>query len=174
MLGQSTRRDLTLTDSGHTSSPPTNPRHQARTRAWIVVVALTITALVLTIIPVMRHIAAARRAEHQHTFMEYVTLHHLGTLTVVDSGTGLDPISYVLTINRPVPISDRQQYITELMKRYYLYDKGEVLSVVYHDPRTGRDQPIASAHYDDTRHALQLTINQPSGDTRIVTEHVVW
>ncbi|MCL6625294.1 hypothetical protein [Alicyclobacillus shizuokensis] len=148
-------------------------RHQWRTRAWILAMAGIITGLVLTLIPVMHHIAAAREAAHQHTFMEYVTVHHLGTLTVIDSGTGLDPVSYVLTVRRPVSVNDREALLTRLMKKYYEYDKGELLSVVYRSP-TGQDQPIGSAHYDDSTGRLQLTINLDSGGTRVVNRDEHW
>ncbi|MCL6632790.1 MAG: hypothetical protein K6T63_09165 [Alicyclobacillus herbarius] len=148
-------------------------RQQWRTRAWIVLMAVIITALVLTLIPVMHRIATARQATHKHTFMEYVTTHHLGTLTVIDSGTGLDPVSYMLTVPRPISASERQAFITRLMQKYYLYDKGELLSIVYRS-KNGDTHPLASAHYDDTTDTLQLTINLPSGNTQVVRQHVRW
>ncbi|MCL6444074.1 MAG: hypothetical protein K6T83_11565 [Alicyclobacillus sp.] len=149
-------------------------RRTLQTRAAIVIVMLLIGLAILGLYAAMKQIAAARKAAHKVSFYQYVTLHHIGTLTNIDDGTGFDPNSYVLTLSSQIPAASEQEYVTSLMKRYVEYDNGQLLTIVYQDPRTHAQHPVATVHYDDDEHVLTVALTMATGKTERIVKHVDW
>jgi hypothetical protein len=115
-----------------------------------------------------------RAAQHKHTFAEYVATQQVGTLSLIDTGTGIDPMAYVLTLNNNVPDGQRVAFTQNLAHLYAEYDHGSSLIIVYADPATHKQKVIAESHYDDDHQQLQLIVNLSSGQTQQVDQHVDW
>lgn len=122
----------------------------------------------------MKQISHQRASEHKHSFMEYITVNKIGTLKEIDSGTGLDPMSYIVTINHAVPDQDLETFATNLIQRYVMYDRGQILSVVYVNGQTGKQVPVAEANYNDDEHILTLTLTFQSGQMKKIIKNVDW
>ncbi len=149
-------------------------RRTTRTQIYIVIVALLIVAATGYVYVYMRQAARTAAAKHQQTFDEYVLTHKLGKVAEIDTGTGIDPMSYILTLTKSVPDNQRAAFATDLAHRYAEYDHGSVLIIVYVNPQTHKQQPIAESHYDDARKQLQLTVTFSSGQTQQINEHENW
>ncbi len=145
-----------------------------RNRTFMLVALCGILAITGLLYLAMKDIAAKRRAEHKQSFMSYVTEHHLGTLVEIDSGTGLDPMSYVLEVNQPVADSEKVSFALDLLHRYNQYDHGTLLSIAYVKPGTNQHKPIAEAHYNPVNHTVSLTVHLDSGETKTIVQNVNW
>ncbi len=149
-------------------------RQQKWTRVGIIVVFVLITAAALSLLPVVDRIGAERQKQGKLSFDEYVRNHHLGKLSLIDTGTGIDPVSDVLTVAQNIPDAQRRSFVMNLMKRYVEYDNGQSLSVMYANPTLKRNVPVGFAEYDDDTHKLQLDITYQNGQVETVTETVHW
>ncbi|MBX5435979.1 MAG: hypothetical protein IRZ33_02025 [Alicyclobacillaceae bacterium] len=145
-----------------------------RNRLWMIVSLVVLVGIAASLYAAMRQIAAQRAREHKQSFYQYVVTHHIGSLQEIDDGTGFDPVSYLLTINHPLPADQAFAFATNLMKRYVLFDHGQLLSIVYKDPQSGRQRPLADVHYDDDAHVLSVTVTDASGNARHYVRHVDW
>jgi hypothetical protein len=145
-----------------------------RNRLYMLVALICILAITGLLYLFMKDIAAKRAAQHKQSFMSYVTENHLGTLVEIDSGTGLDPMSYVLEIDHPVPDTEKASFALDLMHRYAEYDHGTLLSISYVQPGTSKHTPIAEVHYNPVNHAVVATVHLDSGETQTVTKKVDW
>ncbi|MCL6452354.1 MAG: hypothetical protein K6T78_01860 [Alicyclobacillus sp.] len=149
-------------------------RRNLRARAVIVAMVIAIALGGWWLYVYMQQVHAVRAAEHKHTFDEYVVTHHLGTLELIDSGTGLDAMSYVLTVNRPVPDAQRAAWAENLMRLYVQYDHGSLLTIQSINPTTHKPNPIAQCHYDDDTRQFQMTVDLSNGQTRVINQVVNW
>lgn len=155
---------------------PTRPNaRRQRFNRWMMVMFMALVACGLGALYLTMHRIAAQRAQaHAHTFDEYVITHHVGELTTIDDGTGIDPASYVLTLDHPVPVQRAAAFTTTLMKLYVTYDRGQILTLVYLDPKTGKRHPIAEAEYNDDHKTLSVTVSTSDGVGTRITRHVDW
>lgn len=149
-------------------------RRTRRTRIYMIVVFLAIAVASWYLYDDMQHMASVRSVQHKETFYQYVTEHDLGTLTLIDSGTGVDPMAYVLQLQQPVPDDQRQAFAMNLAHLYAEYDRGSDLTIVYVDPATHKQTVIAESHYDDDQQTVQLTIDQSDGTPKQITRSVDW
>lgn len=145
-----------------------------RNRMYMIIVLIAIIAITSTLFYAIRVIGKERSAAHKHSFYEYIVTHHLGTLQEIDDGTGLDPLSYILVLNQPVPESDLQAYTTDLMHKYVIYDSGSTLTIEYKPPGQTKPIQLAQANFDDDAGALILTLHPQSSQSRQVVMHVNW
>jgi len=142
---------------------------------------LTIIAMIVVILLAgwylyidMQKIGVQRAQQHKHTFYEYVTTHHLGNLVLIDSGTGLDAMAYILQMPKQVANDKRAGFAENLMHLYVQYDHGTLLSIVYVNPKTQTRLPMAQCHYDDDTHQFNMTVTHPDGSTTEVNQTVNW
>lgn len=149
-------------------------RQNFKTKIGIIAVLLGTTALVLSLLPVMDRMGAQRQREGKHSFDQYVLTHHLGKLTLIDTGTGLDPISDALTLAHDVPDATRESFVMNLMEHYVEYDQGQTLSVMYFDTKLNKNVPIGLADYDMNTHKVRLVITHTDGHTNVVSKTVDW
>ncbi|MCL6547628.1 MAG: hypothetical protein K6T30_01815 [Alicyclobacillus sp.] len=149
-------------------------RRVRRTRVWMVVILLILAGVSSSLYIAMRQIAAERERQHKQSFYQYVVTHHIGSLQEIDDGTGFDPVSYLLTLDHPVPPGRIAAFATHLMKLYVTFDHGQILSIVYKDPHSGRQRPLADVHYDDDAHVLTVTVTDASGNAQRYLRHVDW
>lgn len=150
-------------------------RHRRRrSRIHMLIVLVLILLVTGLLFAYMLNLSAKRAAEHKHSFMEYVTTHHLGDLTEIDTGTGLDPMSYILTLNHVLPDADRTNFALDLSQRYFTYDRGQQLTIVYVDPSTHKQYPVAETHYDRQTKKLTLNVTSQSGQTTQTVLTVHW
>jgi hypothetical protein len=145
-----------------------------RNQRWMIAVVLIILAVSSLLYVYMKQVAAARAKEHKHSFYEYVLTNHIGTLTEIDTGTGLDPMSYIVTLHHSIADSAKAAFAEDLMKHYVQYDHGSVLSIVYLDPKTNRRQPLAECRYDRLQGTVTITVTFDSGQTQVVRRQVNW
>jgi hypothetical protein len=145
-----------------------------RTQMYMIIIALAIAAASGYLYLYMKQTAALRSAEHKHTFTEYVTDHKLGKLVLVDTGTGIDPMAFVLQLADNVPDIKRETFAQNLAHLYAKYDHGALLTIVYIDPKTHKQYPIAESNYDDDTKQLQLTVTLSSGNREQFNKHVDW
>lgn len=143
-----------------------------RNYVYISLVVVGICAAMGYLLISMSHIAKQKKQAHAHTFFQYVVTHHIGTLTEVDDGTGLDPQSYVLNIPNPISPKLLPAWTENLMRLYYQYDDGSTLSVFANEPHQKSPVEIAQAYYDGDNQILMMTIL--SGKTQSIKEHIVW
>lgn len=149
-------------------------RKSRRTRVYIIIVALLIAAAGGYLYVYMKQTAALRASQHKHSFYEYVVTHQLGKLTLIDTGTGIDPMAYVLQLNQNVPDAKRVTFAENLAHLYAEYDHGSMLTIVYVDPGTHKKSVIAESHWDDDNKQLQLTVTSSSGQITQINQHVNW
>jgi hypothetical protein len=145
-----------------------------RNRMYMLVALICVLAATGLLYLFMKDIAAKRAAQHKQSFMSYVTANHLGTLVEIDSGTGLDPMSYVLEVNHPVPDAEKASFALDLMRRYAEYDHGTLLSISYVQPGTTKHTSIAEIHYNPVDHTVIVTVHLDSGETKTITQSVNW
>ncbi|MDQ0190304.1 hypothetical protein JI721_09765 [Alicyclobacillus cycloheptanicus] len=156
--------------------PSSSPaaRSRLKTRIGIAIGVLVILALGAWIDIDMKNVAAARAADHQMTFAEYVHNHHLGTLVTIDDGTGLNASAYDLQLSKPVPDGQRTALALELSEVYAKDDHGELLTIDYTDPKTKLDEPIATCTLDPNLENLTVTVHFTNGQQQVVHKHVDW
>jgi len=145
-----------------------------RNRIYMIVVFIAIVVVTSTLFFAIRVIGAQRAVAHKHSFYQYIVTHHIGTLQEIDDGTGLDPLSYVLTLNHPVPEHQLQSYATDLMHKYVLYDSGSTLTIEYKALGQTKPTQLAQANFDDDAGALILTLHPQSNNSRQIVQHVNW
>lgn len=149
-------------------------RRQKRNRIGMAVVLIIILAGILSLLPYIRQVGTERQQQGKQSFAEYVLAHHLGKLTLIDTGTGIDPVSDVLTIASNIPDAKRKAFVLSVMKRYVEDDHGQTLSVEYVNPQKEKHIPIGFANYDDDTHRLQVNITHQNGQVESFSEKVDW
>jgi len=154
--------------------PTINGLKKSKNRLLMIFILVIILILCGSLYYEIGVIAKRRRLEHKHVFYQYVVTHHVGQLTEIDGGTGLDPLSYLLTIDYRVPDKQLPTFTTDLMKKYVTEDSGETLSIIYKDPQTGARTPIADVHFDDSSGTVSETFHYQTGQTKQITEKVGW
>lgn len=156
----------------------TNEGNQAKrvrkSEIYMVAAIVAILLLIGSLYVYMQHVAAQRAALHKHSFMEYVATNHLGSLMTIDSGTGLDPMSYVMTLDHTLSDSQRESFTVDMAHHYYEYDHGQSLTIVYVDPKTHQQYPLAESQFDRYKEKLTLSITNQSGQTHQVVQQVNW
>jgi hypothetical protein len=146
-----------------------------RNRAYIVITFLVIVALSAWLLAEINIIAEQRAKAHKHSFYEYVVTHHIGKLEEIDDGTGLNPLSYVLTLDHNVSNTQLQSYVYDLIHRYVAYDHGQTLTVMVATASSGHPIQIAQAHYDDDEDVLTLHLTPLDGHWRtVVFKQLKW
>lgn len=155
--------------------PEVSPKRRTRrTQMGIIIFVLALAVAGGYLYVYMKQTARTVAAQHKHTFYEYVVTHKLGTLAEIDTGTGIDPMSYILTLSKNVPDNQRVSFATDLARRYAEYDHGSILTIVYVNPKTHKQQAVAESHYDDDHKQLQLTVTFSSGQTQQINERENW
>lgn len=146
-----------------------------RTQIYMVIVALAIIAASGYLYYYMKHQGTIHQAQNQHTFAQYVANHHLGQLALIDTGTGVDPMTDVLNLNQSVPDAQRQAFALNLAHIYAKYDHGSSLIIMsMKDSTTHKQSVIAESHWDDDKSQLQLTVTTSSGEIKQLNQHVDW
>lgn len=154
-----------------------NPTHSRviRNRAYMAITFLVVVGLFTWLLVEMNIIAGERAKAHKHSFYEYVVTHHIGKLEEIDDGTGLDPISYVLTLDHNIPDDKLQSYVYNLIQRYVAFDHGETLTIMVKTASLGHPTQIAQAHYDDDEDVLTLHLTPLDGHWRtVVFKQLKW
>ncbi|MCL6594468.1 MAG: hypothetical protein K6T31_10860 [Alicyclobacillus sp.] len=77
-------------------------------------------------------------------------------------------------VEHPIPDADKATFTYQLSHLYAEYDHGQSLTIVYVNPQTHRQVPIAEAQYDDDNHRLTLTLTLDNGQTVTQTQTVDW
>jgi hypothetical protein len=145
-----------------------------KSQVYMAAAIVAILLLIGSLYVYMQHVASQRAALHKHSFMEYVATNHLGSLMTIDSGTGLDPMSYVMTLDHTLPDDQRQSFALDMGHRYYEYDHGQTLTIVYVDPKTHKQFPLAESQFDRFTEKLTLSVTKQSGQTQQVVQQVNW
>jgi hypothetical protein len=146
-----------------------------RNRAYIVVTFLVIVALSAWLFVEIDVIAGQRAKAHKHSFYEYVLTHHIGKLEEIDDGTGLNPLSYVLTLDHNIPDDKLQSYVYDLIRLYAAYDHGQTLTIMVNTASLRHPVQIAQAHYDDDEDVLTLHLTPLDGHWRtVVFKQLKW
>lgn len=149
-------------------------RARRRTRVGIFIGIFVVLALGAWIDVVMHQMASKRASEHKVTFAEYVHNHHLGTLEVIDDGTGMNAVAYDLQLNRSVPDAQRVSLALSLIETYAKDDHGELLTIDHIDPQTHLDEPIATCTLNETLTKLTLTVHFSDGQQKVINRQVNW
>lgn len=157
------------TDDGHTRGTRVQ-----KSQKYMIVAIVSILIVTVLLFLYMQHVAGQSAAKHKHSFMEYVTTNHLGALMTIDSGTGLEPMSYIMTLNHPLADNAKESFVMDMSHRYYEYDHGQALTIVYVNPKTHQQYPIAEAHYDRVVKKLAVNITEQSGQTLQFVKQVNW
>ncbi|MCL6515926.1 hypothetical protein [Alicyclobacillus sp.] len=152
----------------------TEARRRRRSQVYLILSITVLAAMLLGLYLYMRQVAAARAAEHKHSFYEYVISHHIGQLTDIDTGTGIEPMAYVLTLNHPLPADQRVSFAIEMAHLYAQYDHGTSLTIVYNDPATKRQQTLAETQYDPGARVLTVVWSDGEGQMRSQKQSVDW
>ncbi|GMA49681.1 hypothetical protein GCM10025857_10380 [Alicyclobacillus contaminans] len=152
----------------------TAAKRRRRSRIYMVVTVVCIAAVMVFLYVSMKQITAQRMAQHKHSFMGYVTENHIGKLVEIDSGTGLDPMSYVLELSHPVADADKQSLLLQYMEKYVEDDRGTVLTVVYVHPDGHTQTPIGEAHYNPVDGRVSLSVHLDDGQTRSAVLRENW
>ncbi|GGJ01436.1 hypothetical protein GCM10010885_08310 [Alicyclobacillus cellulosilyticus] len=147
-------------------------RRTRRSRVWLVVWLTGILAIPLSLYEAVGLIEAERAKAHKQSFYQYVVEHRIGTLTEIDDGTGLSPVSYVLSVAHPPPPADWEAFAVRMMRLYATFDHGQLLTIVTSDPRTGRQRTIADAAYDARRGQMSVTVYLPDGRVQHAVLHI--
>lgn len=147
---------------------------QRRTRLAMFAVLTIALAAVGSLYAILRQAEAQAQLLHKQTLVEYVALHHLGTLSLIDDGTGLAPSSYMLVLIHPVPDVQEETFAMQLMKLYVQYDHGQALSIVYTDPLTNKRRPLADVNFDDDHKVLVMTLTNQEGISHKIVRHENW
>jgi hypothetical protein len=156
------------------STPSDTQRRVKRSRMYMLVVFVGILIFMGFMYIAVKSITEQRLAEHKHSFMGYVTSNHIGKLMEIDSGTGLDPMSYVLQLDHPVPDSEKASFTMDMIQKYVQYDRGSVLTIVYLNPTTKIQTPIAEAHYNRVDGRVSLSIHMDNGETKSLVVKENW
>ncbi|CAM3696126.1 hypothetical protein [Alicyclobacillus pomorum] len=156
------------------STPSEPQRREKRSRLYMLVVFVGILVMMGFLYIAMKSITTQRLAEHKHSFMGYVTSNHVGKLVEIDSGTGLDPMSYVLQLDHPVPDSEKASFTIDMMQKYVQYDRGSVLTVVYVNPTTKVQIPVAEAHYNRVDGRVSVAVHMDNGETKSLVVKEKW
>lgn len=122
----------------------------------------------------MHKAAISRAKQHKHTFYEYVVTHNLGTLTLIDTGTGIDPMAYILQLKSPLADNQREAFAKNMAHLYAQYDQGSTLTIEYVNPTTHKISVIAESQWTDDTGKLQLTVTFSDGHITQLNEHVNW
>lgn len=149
-------------------------RRNHRARLYIVLMIVVIALAGWYLDSYMNKVAGQRAQQHKQTFYQYVVTHHLGKLLLIDSGTGLDAMAYVLQMPNQIPDSQRASFAENLMHLYVKYDHGTLLSIVYVNPSTQVRLPVAECHYDMDSREFNMTITHLDGNTTQSDETVNW
>jgi DNA-binding transcriptional regulator YbjK len=149
-------------------------RRKARSQVYLAIAIAVLALMMLGLYAYMRQVAAARAAAHKHSFYEYVVTHHIGQLTDIDTGTGIEPMSYVLTLGHPLPVDQRLSFAVEMARLYALYDHGQSLTIVFADPATKRQQTLAETQYDAQARQLTVLWADDQGSMHTVKQPVNW
>jgi len=147
---------------------------QRLTRLSMFAVLTIALAAVGSLYAVLRKAEAQAQMLHKQTFVEYVAKHHMGQLYLIDDGTGLDPSSYMLVLNHPVPDVQEESLTMQLMQLYVQYDHGQALSIVYTNPKTDKRRPLADVNFDDDNKVLVMTITNQEGVSHKIVRHENW
>jgi hypothetical protein len=158
----------------NTTDPGRNVNRVRKAQRNMLIAIAAILIVIGLLYAYMQNIAATRAAQHKHSFLEYVTTNHLGSLITIDSGTGLDPMSYVMTLDHPLPDNQKEPFALEMSQRYYQYDHGQSLTVVYVDPRTHKQYQVAETQYNERTKQVAITVSDASGQPHQDVKQVNW
>jgi hypothetical protein len=152
---------LTPAPAGRGGSSPEADRIR---RGKLGIIAIVGGTLVLgaAMMAVMRYELRARLASPGPSFEQYVSEHHLGTVSDLTDGTATDPSTTILTLYEAVPNDQLQRTALDYMRLFVQYDQGQ--SFILQEPGpAGTVEQVALAHYDPGSGRLTLDLRPPGG-----------
>lgn len=149
-------------------------KRRKKNQMFILIALLSIVLLIGLLFVAMQGIATKRAAEHKQSFMSYVADHQLGTLIEIDTGTGLEPMSYVLEVPHPISDAEKESFALDMIQKYVQFDHGSTMTITYVPPGSKEQHVIANAHYDRDKKTATITVHLENGQNQTTVHNVNW